>query len=75
MWTECKDDVLENEKTIWVVLLEIEDHMCLGSLRKQEIINGVLVRMDKVSVFGDSSECAKCVGDGCANGIPGCLEL
>eukprot|EP00957_Ditylum_brightwellii_P179215 13653280-Ditylum_brightwellii.AAC.1 len=25
--------------------------------------------MEKVSVFGESSECAKCVGRGCANGI------
>jgi hypothetical protein len=32
MWTEFKDDVLENEKSIWVMLLEIENHMSFRSL-------------------------------------------
>eukprot|EP00957_Ditylum_brightwellii_P192890 14686608-Ditylum_brightwellii.AAC.1 len=32
MWTEIKDDGLENNESIWVMLLEIENHMGLGSL-------------------------------------------
>eukprot|EP00957_Ditylum_brightwellii_P039648 2999443-Ditylum_brightwellii.AAC.1 len=32
MWTEFKDDVPENEKTIWVMLLDIDYHMSLRTL-------------------------------------------
>eukprot|EP00957_Ditylum_brightwellii_P011572 874674-Ditylum_brightwellii.AAC.1 len=32
MWTEIKDDGLENDVSIWVMFLEILNHMSLGSL-------------------------------------------
>eukprot|EP00957_Ditylum_brightwellii_P133304 10164450-Ditylum_brightwellii.AAC.1 len=32
MWTEIKYDGLENDESIWVMLLEIENHMSLRSL-------------------------------------------
>eukprot|EP00957_Ditylum_brightwellii_P138697 10572236-Ditylum_brightwellii.AAC.1 len=32
MWTEINEDRLENDESIWVMLLEIEYHMSLISL-------------------------------------------